>query len=424
MADSAEDAQGPVEGAPRVLRFRAGGLRQRRVGGNANATQPPTALASSTTAPRENASDVQPTSGQGDSASGPDAPTARTPPTSAGTSSQPPPPQSTQGAAADANGTPGAQQALNQHLALTSSVAAALAACLSAAAAASLLIADVDRVLPLAIAVGAVAFASILFRVALAMLVPGADPRLHHQRLRRATRNLTGERAAYVRTSQRLAMLDRDFTAADYEMLLDLDNNSQRLRQFLEGASQETIERLPTYRYKKPLPSPPPSCCLGKEKKTPTAPALADDESEGLALNDTIDRDEEHAELANTSGPNETTSDALRTQSEDPDSQAIVEEGTDSGAPQEPHQPCKEEQETVHAATATEGVKSGGETATHCTICLEPFEDGMQIRILPCFHQFMAACIDPWLLQQAKCPICKGNAIPDEITDFSGLGSS
>eukprot|EP00871_Galdieria_phlegrea_P002837 jgi/Galph1/3554/GphlegSOOS_G2221.1 len=33
----------------------------------------------------------------------------------------------------------------------------------------------------------------------------------------------------------------------------------------------------------------------------------------------------------------------------------------------------------------------------NCAVCLEPFQDGECLRILPCFHQFHTACIDPWL---------------------------
>ncbi len=41
-----------------------------------------------------------------------------------------------------------------------------------------------------------------------------------------------------------------------------------------------------------------------------------------------------------------------------------------------------------------------------CTICLSTFEAGDEARRLPCFHVFHSSCIDPWLGQNAKCPIC------------------
>ncbi len=41
-----------------------------------------------------------------------------------------------------------------------------------------------------------------------------------------------------------------------------------------------------------------------------------------------------------------------------------------------------------------------------CSICLYAFEAGDEARRLPCFHVFHSSCIDPWLGQNAKCPIC------------------
>jgi len=43
-----------------------------------------------------------------------------------------------------------------------------------------------------------------------------------------------------------------------------------------------------------------------------------------------------------------------------------------------------------------------------CSICLEPFKDGDQIRRLPCFHIFHQHEIDRWLKTgNDKCPICR-----------------
>ena len=47
---------------------------------------------------------------------------------------------------------------------------------------------------------------------------------------------------------------------------------------------------------------------------------------------------------------------------------------------------------------------------TTCPICVCEFEDGEDIRILPCDarHQFHRDCIDPWLLQVSSlCPLCR-----------------
>ncbi|KAI8866867.1 hypothetical protein GQ42DRAFT_127619, partial [Ramicandelaber brevisporus] len=45
---------------------------------------------------------------------------------------------------------------------------------------------------------------------------------------------------------------------------------------------------------------------------------------------------------------------------------------------------------------------------TNCSICIEEFSIGDQVRTLPCRHTFHASCIDPWLsTTNATCPLCK-----------------
>ncbi|XP_072957125.1 E3 ubiquitin-protein ligase At1g12760-like isoform X1 [Typha angustifolia] len=46
-----------------------------------------------------------------------------------------------------------------------------------------------------------------------------------------------------------------------------------------------------------------------------------------------------------------------------------------------------------------------------CCICLSAYEDGVELRELPCSHHFHCACIDKWLLINATCPLCKFNII-------------
>jgi len=63
----------------------------------------------------------------------------------------------------------------------------------------------------------------------------------------------------------------------------------------------------------------------------------------------------------------------------------------------------------VAMATSTvtfRGSAEGG-VEEECSICREGFEDGEQLRLLPCFHRFHVACIDRWLAQSRTCPVCK-----------------
>lgn len=57
-------------------------------------------------------------------------------------------------------------------------------------------------------------------------------------------------------------------------------------------------------------------------------------------------------------------------------------------------------------SVTVEGSKGSDDELT-CSVCLELVNAGELIRTLPCLHQFHTNCIDPWLRQQATCPVCK-----------------
>ncbi|KFK31927.1 hypothetical protein AALP_AA6G177200 [Arabis alpina] len=46
-----------------------------------------------------------------------------------------------------------------------------------------------------------------------------------------------------------------------------------------------------------------------------------------------------------------------------------------------------------------------------CCICLCEYEDGAELRELPCNHHFHCTCIDKWLHINSRCPLCKFNIL-------------
>jgi hypothetical protein len=55
-----------------------------------------------------------------------------------------------------------------------------------------------------------------------------------------------------------------------------------------------------------------------------------------------------------------------------------------------------------------EGTTSGADDeGRRCQICIEDFEEGDELRTLPCFHLFHAKCVDQWLKVNSVCPTCR-----------------
>ncbi|GFO50159.1 E3 ubiquitin-protein ligase rnf38 [Plakobranchus ocellatus] len=53
------------------------------------------------------------------------------------------------------------------------------------------------------------------------------------------------------------------------------------------------------------------------------------------------------------------------------------------------------------------GAERSGSDQTSCVFCMCDFEDKQLLRILPCFHEFHAECVDEWLKTHRTCPLCR-----------------
>ena len=54
-----------------------------------------------------------------------------------------------------------------------------------------------------------------------------------------------------------------------------------------------------------------------------------------------------------------------------------------------------------------------GDTYECCSICMEDYLEGNEIRVLPCSHAFHCKCIDHWLTKYHRaCPLCQRKVFP------------
>ncbi|CAG8449523.1 7434_t:CDS:1 [Acaulospora colombiana] len=69
-----------------------------------------------------------------------------------------------------------------------------------------------------------------------------------------------------------------------------------------------------------------------------------------------------------------------------------------------------------NADTTSSDHISNSETRETCAICLDDFDDGDEIRELPCRHWYHVECIDPWLtMKSSSCPLCKKDCKPEDV---------
>lgn len=50
----------------------------------------------------------------------------------------------------------------------------------------------------------------------------------------------------------------------------------------------------------------------------------------------------------------------------------------------------------------------------NCVVCLQPYQDLVEIRVLSCKHHYHSDCIDQWICLTPTCPLCKRKVFESE----------
>lgn len=187
--------------------------------------------------------------------------------------------------------------------------------------------------------------------------------------------------------SLRLSLLDRDFTPADYDLLLALDEVEASRQQ--AAVPQQRLAALPVHVHqgtpthkriqRVPFCGSISRRALFGSARAPTAAAAAS-EIESAA--------DAYGEITPASCGA-------------PGCAGVPDR--DGGA----MMPVLVE-EIVECAESRDG--AGDDDAPLCAVCLEAFEDGEEVMSLPCRHEFHCSCMMPWFNSkglQASCPVCK-----------------
>ena len=80
---------------------------------------------------------------------------------------------------------------------------------------------------------------------------------------------------------------------------------------------------------------------------------------------------------------------------------------------QSPKPAAPSENTLAPAEPASSDPMANADNGLACSVCVDDFTKGQDVRVLPCNHKFHPECIDPWLLNvSGTCPLCRVDLRP------------
>jgi hypothetical protein len=226
-------------------------------------------------------------------------------------------------------------------------------------------------------------------------------------------------------THLRLAMLDRDFTPNDYEVLCRLDEEMRAGT--LTGIPQSQIERLPKFTYLPPSSSSTSSSSASsssssspcaEEPHSPPSPASPTGASTSEASSSASTTTTEGSDASSSAKPKvDSALHLLSTTDQVSLLKHAAKSKRERSKKRRSHHPSHSHAQAAVPASFVSASSSLTATDEHlkCSICLEQIVYGDVLRSLPCLHRYHVDCVDRWLRTKAICPICKYSVNPSDF---------
>lgn len=246
---------------------------------------------------------------------------------------------------------------------------------------------------------------------------------------RLASEGITHERLRALR----LLLTDRDFTNEDYDALLALEEivAGQPGDPGHSGATRDQILNLPTFTYTKSphRPNAPASTdiptharrgdylsipmhdSLSTVARSQATDCLQPSSVDGAycSQNELLGLDDDEAlQLAISLSLSEFGKDTTNSTFVQQELSSSRIHYTSGKVGKDETSLSKSATKSASAFIATNSpAESERSDSNACSICLDDYQEGDQLRILPCMHTFHTDCIDNWLPRNSSCPVCK-----------------
>ena len=225
-----------------------------------------------------------------------------------------------------------------------------------------------------------------------------------------------------------LMLREGNFSANDYDVLLALDSEAN-FTHMLQGASIQEVSTLPTYKFKAPIGS-----SSGRNRAAPAGETAA--ASDAASASSSSSRPGRAAlrrsvatAISSAAIPPAAAATGVGVGVECPREGAAA-SALASGSSRVPlkRSPSDRDAVSVVASDVVDGVQHRTPRSSprssieppsasllECSICLERYSPGDELRMLPCMHSYHDACITPWLMIKATCPVCKGRRARESV---------